>query len=355
MLCPNCGRDNANAFGYCNSCGKPLTGVAAAPAAGFYPPPPPPKKLHLLGAIAILAMIGFALFVAANWAVPPDEKAPVAFRAGIFLGATIPALIVAFIAGGIKKWRSPNRFAVVFLLVGVTLSGMAWVGSLSEAPEDRVGRLMREASGQQPIKKDFWAADQKFDDIVREQFRRVIQLNHDYSDLGSKINEDAISKVGAPESFVDPTYAAEGVRQLHEVALLDQQLTLKLMEIGNNLRHAIDDTDWSASTKAKVHKGFESGFAESLQRRHGLSDAEEAYLTATDNLYEYANAHYADFRLVDGQLKTVNDSLLADFNSRMQTYNARRNDLIRVREEFTRYQTATLSRLGVTPKDVGLH
>src|SRR5215469_14531680 len=45
MFCPYCGDQNANAFGYCNTCGKPMvpvTGVSpgTAPAPGFYPSQP---------------------------------------------------------------------------------------------------------------------------------------------------------------------------------------------------------------------------------------------------------------------------------------------------------------------------
>lgn len=357
MLCPYCGKENANAFGYCNSCGNPMvpvTGVSpgAAPAPGF--DPSRSKTMSPLAWIPIFLTVGLACFLAADWPLPPGEKSVGPFRAGVLLAMLVPAFIVAFLAGGIKKWRSPNRFAVVFFIVGVGLTSLGWLGSQIEEPEAQIARLMREAAGQQPIRKALWASDQRFDNLVREQFSKVIQLNREYGELAASIKAPEISKVARPESFVDPTYAAEGVQQLHETYLLDQQIAQKLTQIADNLRHAVDVTDWSERKKEQFFQGFERGFAESMEKRRGLVDAEQAYVEATDNLYDYSNSHYRDFHLVDGHLRIADDSLRTEFNLRMRTYNARRSDLIRVREEFRRTQSATLSKFGMSPKDVGL-
>lgn len=358
MFCPYCGKENANAFGYCNSCGKPMVPVAgvspgAAPAPGVYPSPPQ-KAMNSLGWIAILSVAAFAVFIAITWPVAAGEDSVKAYKTGIFIGLLLPPLIVAYLAGGIKKWRSPNRFALVFLFVGAVWASLAWMGSKIEKPDDRIARLLREASGQQPIKKDFLASEQNFDNVVREQFRRIIELNREYSERFSKFDNAELSKVATPESFVDLSYAEKGLEELHERYMVELQLTEKLTEIGDHLRQAVDVTDWPPRRKAQFLQGFDSNVAASVQRRRGLIDAEEAYVEATDNLYDYVKAQPRGFRMIDGRLTIVDNSLRAEFNSKMRTYNARRSDLIRVRDEFKSSQSSTLSKFGLTSKDLGL-
>lgn len=212
MFCAYCGKQNANAFGYCNACGKPLVPVAgAAPAMAPYPQLESPKTMHPLGWVAIAATAGLGVFVAATWVVPSGtDAAP--FRLGVFIGATLPALIAAFLAGGIKKWRSPNRFAVVCFLVGIAWTSLVWVGSQvnHETPEAQIKRLFLEASGRQPIKRAFWAKDRAFDDTFRAFFRKILDLNREYGEKANQIDSNEISKVGAVESFVNPDYRGQG-------------------------------------------------------------------------------------------------------------------------------------------------
>ena len=66
------------------------------------------------------------------------------------------------------------------VLVAAGVGGFLYLRNIDqEAPDAHIARLVREATGQQPIKKAFWSKNQKFDDAFRDEFRKLMQLNRD--------------------------------------------------------------------------------------------------------------------------------------------------------------------------------
>ena len=217
-----------------------------------------------------------------------------------------------------------------------------------------MARLMREAAGLQPVKQAFLASDRQFDDAFREQFRSIFRVNREFIALEGKVNTNEIEKLGSPESFTDPDYAAEGLRQLHASLIFHREFEQKLQDIVDNLRHTIAGTNWFASHKAEALAGFEHGFAGSLQKRQHVLNAEQAYVEAADDNYDYSYAHYTAFQVENGELTVTDESVLNDFNSKIKQYNARHDDLLQAQEEFTRFQSDSLNKMGMRSKDVGL-
>lgn len=250
--------------------------------------------------------------------------------------------------------RRPVFIAVIVIAVVVVIGGLLVSRIDHETPQERIGRLIREASGAQPIKRASSSSDRKFDDTFRDQFRNVIRVNREFMDKLHQLKTSEIAKVGSPQSFADPSYAAEGIKELHASHDLNQQVEQKVLEISGNLRRAIEDTDWPASTKQAALDGFEQGFAKALEKRQHLLDVAQAYGNATDDLYAYADAHQADMQLNNGHLRIKNNHVLQEFNSKLRQYNSRRNDLLQTKREFEQFQSDLLKASGVTRTDLGL-
>jgi len=125
-------------------------------------------------------------------------------------------------------------------------------------------------------------------------------------------------------------------------------------EIVNNLRHAIEITNWSASQKAEGLAGFERGLASAMEKRSHLNDALRHYVNSADDLYAYTGEHHSDFVLDNGHISIADPVVLAGFNSKIRQYNAYRGGLLRAKDDFTRFQTDLLKKMNVGGKDVGL-
>ena len=85
MFCPKCGTECADGAKFCPSCGAPIPSSGAqpshaAPAASAQPQAAAPKRRHILpiaigiGAIAVVAIVGFAIYqmMFAPWSI--DNK-----------------------------------------------------------------------------------------------------------------------------------------------------------------------------------------------------------------------------------------------------------------------------------------
>ena len=245
---------------------------------------------------------------------------------------------------------------VIAIIVAAAVGGIVFLAMNvnRESPDQRVSRLMREAAGVQPVKKAFFSSDRQFDDAFREQFSNLFRVNRELLAQASQIDERELAKVGTPESFADPSYAAEGLKQLHKSLDIDQQMEQKVGEIVNNLRHAIETTDWSASQKEQALAGFERGLAPAMEKRNRLVDAERHYVDSADDLYAYAGEHHSDFAMNNGHISIADAAVLEGFNSKIRQYNAYRGDLLRAKDDFTRFQSDLLKKMNVGGKDVGL-
>lgn len=303
MFCPNCGKENAQASGYCSSCGRPLTPIPGTapvagpvPAPGFSPPLSVPKKSN----------------------------------------STVIAVIVIVVAGIIG--------GIAFLVTHMD----------REPPEQRIGRLMREASGAQPIKKSFFSRDQQFDDTFREQYKNLIQANRDYIDAVKHADMSATRQLGSPESFADPASFADGLKQLHALYDLDMGQEQKVQEIVGNIRQAIENGNWSASDREGMMKGFEQGLAEPLTKRHRVVAGEQAWIQSIDDVYDYAARNHSVFVMNNGQVAITDNQVLTEFNSKVQAMNARRNDFMLAKRDFDQWQAQLFQKMGVSGKDVGM-
>ena len=300
MVCPNCGKENASPFAFCVACGKPLVTVQAGPVPGAAAPPP--------------------------MATPPRKKSP-----GPLI-AIIAVVIVVLISAAAYFVRHVN----------------------TETADQRIGRLMREATGAQPIKEKGFARDREFDNAFRDQFRKLVQLNQDYSAASEKLDTSAIGKLNTPESFADPVTGSLALKQIHAAFDLDAAQEKKVKEILSDLRHTLETHTWSGSDRADALKGFDRGVAQQTPIRERLITTEKAWVDSLDDMYGYAGQNSTLFTVADGRLRISNNSVLMEFNTRLRLEESRRMAFVSAKKDFDQFQANLLNRMGVSQKDVGI-
>lgn len=222
-----------------------------------------------------------------------------------------------------------------------------------EPPDQRIGRLMREAAGLQPVRKQFFAKDRQFDDMFRDQYRNLIQLNKDYLEAVRNTDVSAVSRLGSAESFADPASFADGLRQLHTLYDLDSGQEQKLQEITSNLRTTIENSGWAASNREELMKGFQQGVAQVQDKRAGIVATERAWINSIDDVYDYAQRNHGVFVLNNGQLLIADNQVLEEFNGKVRAMNASRSQFMQAKQQFDQWQAGQLQKMGVSTSDVG--
>jgi zinc-ribbon domain len=397
MFCPSCGSQNPDTAQFCTQCARAIdarpmeqTGVNAAPTppppmpsapppmpsmagsapapaiepAPGYPPlvplePVPEKTMSIFGRIGIVLVSMLAIGFAFGAPVPPmpDGSEAVGFRFGRFLGAILIPLLVAYIAAGRKKVHNPNLFAGLFCGIGLFLllanaANSFGGGWQPETTEKKLSRLVREAAGLQPVRTPLFG-EAKADTKLRNFFKEIFGINKEYQQAVDKIDMNAADKLATPESFADPSSVAEGLRQLHAAYTLDEIQEQHMQQALENFRHSFDDL--SPSDREDMLKGFNEGVAKGMPARQRAIATEKAWIEAMDEVYAYAQEHHPDFRMSNEHLTVAHDDVMEQFNTRIRTLNARRDEFLQAKNDFEKMQGQNLQKMGLSREQTGLH
>jgi hypothetical protein len=305
--------------------------------------------------LSILAAIAVAVVAAMVRPVDPGTQS---FQDGERIGGFIASLVfpalIAYVIAGRKKTRKPNRFALIFCLLCVLfLAADFGRGMNFESDDQRISRLMREAGGLQPIHQSMFPRNRRWDDSVREVFRELLRQNKEYSEAVRKLDQSQVGKINSPESFADPRVAEPALQQLHAAYDLDAAQEIRVKEILEKLRAAMESGFSSASEREAVDRGFEQGMAKQMPKRRRLVEAEKQWLDAVDSEYACARQHEPDFVLRQDHLSIAGTAVREEFNTRVREQEARRKELLDAKKEFDQFQSQTLQKTGLSAKDAG--
>ncbi|HKD79627.1 MAG TPA: zinc ribbon domain-containing protein [Candidatus Angelobacter sp.] len=391
MFCPACGNQNPDSAGLCSACGKALPSAglnvapppppaepsspnsAATPAparvypplssvsvASGYPAPSTPqqKSMSVLGMIGIGCAVVLSLVYAFVAPLPdlPNEAEALGYRIGTVFGAIFLPFIIAYPVAGRRKARNPNLFAGIFCGIAFVLlllnAGGSHLGSWQETTDQKVGRLMREAAGLQPVRHSIFGED-KIDAKLRDFFKNMISLNKEYTEAAGKLDTSGTKNLSTPESFADPDSVADGLKQLHAAYDLDMHQEERVQELMENFKHSFDDL--SASDRKTMLDAFDAGLSRAMPVRQRAITAEKAWIDAVDDIYDYCQAHHADFIMSGGHIGITDDQVREEFNVRIRTLNTRRTEFLQAKHEMEEMQSHSFQSVGMSPQQAGVH
>jgi len=312
--------------------------------------------------MGVLGVLGIGLCVVLAIAVaftkPIDEQGTPAFQQGFRIGTLFGMLLlpflIAYVISGRKKARNPRAFAVIFCIVCLLGLGSTLVSSVSfETPEQRIGRLAREAAGLQPEKHVGSSSQRRFDDAVRGQYRNLVQQNRSYLESVKSMDTSQLKSLNSAESFAKPGSGTEARRQLHALYDLDIAQEEKVKEILDSLRHVMESEASSGAERESILEGFDKNTATSVAKHGQALAAEKIWIDAVDDTYVYAEMHPASFSLANGHLIIPDAVVRNEFNAKMEYQGEQRKAFLQAQKEFSQFQGQSLDKLGLTPSDVG--
>lgn len=302
MFCPSCGANNAQPSGHCTSCGQLISSAPgsmpiAAPAQAMFPQP-----------------------------LRTQEK------------------------------RGPSLAVMIAVAVALFMGGFGYlVANIArETPDKRIGRLMREAAGLQPVRNSLFPSEREFDTTFRDQYRNLIRVNRDYVEAVKNTDLSAVKALNTPQSFADPDSFSEGLKELHTLYDLDMGQEQKVREIVDNIRHAIETNTAFAFQREALIKGFDNGIAQPLVRRKKAVATEQAWVQSIDDVYGYAQSNHMFFILQNGRLVVTNNQVRTTFNARVDAMNTCQGEFRKAKREFDDWQAGLFQKMGVSGKDIGL-
>jgi hypothetical protein len=357
MLCPHCQTENPTAFGYCQNCRKPLTSVDV---------PPPPPIARPSPSLSILALLAVAVVllatVALGFLLPVSEKGDATFQTAYRVGRTgAPLLItflIAYVVGGRKSSRHPNRFALTFCLIGgffllTSLLGSGVFATAFEPPEQRFARLMREAAGTEPIHESWLPSRRRWDDAVRDQYRDLLTQNREYEAAQQKLTADAKDiHLNSAASFADPEIGGRCMKYVGDLYALDISHEDQVHTTMAHLREAIALGARNQAERDEILKGYDNKLTSDMARRSEVLAKEKVWNDAVQEEYKYAADHASNFRLVNDQLVVADQAIREQFNSLLEEQRRRRLDFVDTQKTFTKHQSESLEKLGLKTKDL---
>ena len=313
-----------------------------------------PREMSRAGGIFLAIVTLLALLVGTLKPVEPGDSA---FMFGEHVGALlvvlgIPALI-AWLAAGRRKVRHPNRFALIFCLVSGFLTLVNAASMLNfESPEARFARLMREAAGVQPESHRGFARAQHFDDQVRDQYRKLLKQNHDYTEAVDQMDVSKVKDLNAAPSFASPEAAQEGLEQLHSLYAADAEQEQKIRAIMNDLRRILESSAGSEAERQAMLRGFDATADAEFSRRQETLAAEKAWVDSVDDAHAYATAHRDLMLLVNGQLVIAQAAVRNEFNAKIDLLEEKRKAFLKSQQQLSQSQAESLNKMGLSRKDL---
>lgn len=317
--------------------------------------PPAPRTMSGVAKVFLIVVALLALLVGTFKPLNPGDAAVMAGeRFGTLLALLGFPLLLAFLFAGWGKLRHPNRFALIFCIAGglLALGNAATMLGNFEPPDQRFARLMREAAGVQPESHRSFGRQQRFDDAVREQYRKLIQQNRDYIAAVKQMDITKVKTLNSAATFADPQAEQEGLEQLHALYQADADQEQKVRETMAGLRKILENYASSDSEREAMLGGFDKSSSAEFAKRQEALASEKAWVDAVDDLHAYAGSHRDAIAVNNGHLVIADAAVRDEFNGKMDFQEEKRRAFLKAQQQFSQSQAESLHKMGLSGTDI---
>ena len=190
--------------------------------------------------------------------------------------------------------------AIAWTLVLLSFAAPQLSAQQAETADQYVNRLIKEATGAQPVKESSSPSQRSVDKAFRDQFRALIEQNRAFTAAVGKLHHEKIKEVMTPESFADPVLGADVLKELDAYVLLEQEHGVKADQSLANLRHTLETANWTGVNRQNALKSFDLILAAPMALRHTYLQAEKAWAASVDDLYHVAADHKDSLKVENG-------------------------------------------------------
>ncbi len=303
-------------------------------------------------AVVVLVMASMAAVVLMNALLTFGTYGTSGESVGYWIGTLLWPFLIAYLAGGVKKWRNPTTFSVCLLFVGVLVPVMTHRKTLENLPR---AEMVRELAGTKPLNSNLTSNDEQAAAAFQSFFNDERNLSRSYDEKNAAFSAD-IRAACTADSFASRR-DMERVRNSVTAKLdLDKGVSTWLEGAPGLFQAKLDKADLSEADKRQYEAEFDSGFAASeiLAARKEMMTMEDNWGKATIDLYDFALQHQRQITVSGGKVRITGGAVLLAFNMKLLTSENFHRDLVAKTAQVNAIQSANLKKLGVTMKDLGV-
>jgi hypothetical protein len=359
VVCPVCQQESGSA-GVCAKCGATLVpGQASSTGDPFGSTKPTSAsdniKPALAGVAVVMAWTGVVLLSvlrARRWSGGEMTAEAMGYAVGSLL---TPILISAFIVWAMNRLREVKMTAsrkhalMASFALGVTLVSFAGEAARprnTDTTQKQIGHLLKQAAGKEAISEN----SEWYSGPARDFFRDILSYNQEYT---AAINSatSSLPKLYTPESYATKTGVQATVTQLQTLLDVDKKYE-SLEPIFKRLETNIVAAAPTKSASDEFLQGFHNTQNKALGPRNETFRAEEEWLQSSIDLYQFAVAHFSDYKVRSKKLIFTHDDVREQFQTLQSKSLALHKTAMEAKKVLDASRQKSLAQTGVTPEDL---
>jgi hypothetical protein len=282
-------------------------------------------------------------------------------------GAVIGPFVLAGIGVGIyyafrKSRRTPRRVISAFVGWTLLVCILALPGPMerwARSPyfprdEKEIGRMMsqayKEASGAVP--RDQYSKDEVVASL-REIFADSIQFEQQYEEAMTQFSTPEMRRLYAASSFGDRKGIEETIRQLRNMASVEQQLS-SFDSVFAKMEAHIQQRDWPAGAKHSFIAGMRTSFQQTKRSRLATYEIKRKWIDASLDLYSFALNNLPAISVHQNQMVISEAATREAFNKKLEYAVGLRQQALEASRQYDRERATNAQKYGLSPADLGL-
>lgn len=307
--------------------------------------------LGLLGAL----VVSFVKAVAQYGGFPRGDRGW-GYVTGATLGPFILACIVVGIYYAIRKARRTRRKVASYIVLWTLLFSFL-PRQRSTAPkwpqsDQEMGQLMaqayREAAG--AIPPEHFSQDELVV-TMREVFREVVRFRQQYDQEAAQFQTPEMKNLYAPTSFQNGKVIEETVRQLKNMASVEEKYS-SMDRIFANVASRIGQK-WPEPTKRSFLEGMQGALRQGQQARLAVFRKEREWINASVDLYAFVLDNFPAFSVRKDNILVGDEKTRDLFNQKLTQAVELHRQVLQVQEDLQQKQKAQIGKYGLNPSDLG--
>ena len=355
MICPNCHQASLKDT-ICSVCGTPIPPenvdrVEHSSDSGWS------LKTTVVG-MATLAAWGIVLFIAyvktVRWSGGTSSAEARGYLVGGFLTPAVVAIFIVWLINRSRRDKMPTQYKhALTAFLASFISIVSLVGSLQNSEkslqntsiEKQMGHLLKQAAGKETATNANW-----YDEPTRVFLRDMLSLNQEYTQAVGAIRSPA-AKLYTPASYATRSNLRGTISEFQALMEVDTKYE-SVQPIFARLESNVAAADASSNEKQEFLKGVHSTADKTLAPRTDTFRAEEEWIQATIELYQFNLAHFSDYEVHGNKLLFHQNASRLQFEALQSKSIALRKVTLESKSKLDATRAAASTRLGVTLSDV---
>lgn len=181
------------------------------------------------------------------------------------------------------------------------------------------------------------------EDLFRELFAEVVEINRRIKRQKSSIDAEALSGLYTARSFSSPEAMGRTTGAIRQLLRTNQRLAAELERALERIKTRVESAHWSRADKMRFWNKIADGFLARFRMRPGILEKQERWTEATVDLYEFVLGHSDELSFEGKTVQTSHRETGEEFVRRLRQAK-------RFRDAF-RAATETLGEIRTETRD----